>query len=95
MTNQPSPNSGEQVSEKIAQPLFNLPPIIIAIIVVLIAIHVTILLGGEQFQIWSQAVLAFNPARFGQSLTAILKTPVAPSSTASGPSPVQTPHWRW
>ncbi len=65
MTNHPSPNAGEQNSEKIAQPLFNLPPIIVAIIAGLIAIHVIILLGGEQFQIWSQAVLAFNPARFG------------------------------
>lgn len=65
MTNQSPINLSEQTIEKQAPPAFNLPPLTIGIIVVLAAIHGLLQLGGDQVQIWSQAVFAFNPARFG------------------------------
>lgn len=65
MTNQPQPNLVLQTSDKAPQRLTNLPHIVVAIIATLVVIQVTIQLGGEQFQIWTHAVFAFNPARFG------------------------------
>ena len=65
MTNPPPTNSDERTSAKSTQPIFNLPLLTVGIIALLVAIHAGLLLGGEQFQIWSQAVFAFNPARFG------------------------------
>ena len=65
MTNQQSPNLVEQKPSQNGAPMFNLPPITVGIIAVLVLIHGGLAFGGEQFQIWSQAVFAFNPARFG------------------------------
>lgn len=65
MTNQQNPNLSEQPSLKSAPPVFNLPLVTVVIIAVLIAIHAFLQVAGEQYQIFSQAVFAFNPARFG------------------------------
>ena len=65
MTDQPTSNLNEQIPAKKVPPAFNVPPITAGIIGLLVIIHVGLLFGGEQFQIWSQAVFAFNPARFG------------------------------
>jgi len=47
------------------QPLINLPPVVLAMIGILVIIHAALTLGGEHWQIWAVAVFAFNPARFG------------------------------
>jgi membrane associated rhomboid family serine protease len=61
----PSTNVSEQSSAKSHRRMFNLPPVIIAVIAVLVVIHGALQLGGEQWQIVSQYALAFIPARFG------------------------------
>ena len=46
-------------------PLINLPPVVLVLIGLLLALHGALVLGGEHWQIWAVAVFAFNPARFG------------------------------
>ena len=45
------------------QRLINSPPVVLGFIAVLFAIHLALVLAGEDWQIWSQAVFAFNPLR--------------------------------
>jgi membrane associated rhomboid family serine protease len=60
-------NLDEHHSAETSQRLFNVPFIIVAIIVVLAAIQALQQYEGESFQIGLQAMFAFNPARFGEN----------------------------
>ncbi len=46
-------------------PIINLPPVVWAILGLLIAIHFIISQGGEPWRAWTNYVFAFIPARFG------------------------------
>jgi membrane associated rhomboid family serine protease len=46
-------------------PLINLPPVVLGLIAVLVALHGVLVLAGEHWQVWALAVFSFNPARFG------------------------------
>jgi membrane associated rhomboid family serine protease len=50
---------------KRAPSLINLPPVVLVLIGLLVALHGVLVLGGENWQIWAIAVFSFNPARFG------------------------------
>jgi membrane associated rhomboid family serine protease len=63
--NQQPTNLNEQSSVKARERLFNLPPVIVAVIAVLVVVHGALQLGGLQWQILSQYAFAFIPARFG------------------------------
>ena len=65
MTDQLQHNQNEQVESLVPPPIFNLSLVTVVIIALLIAIHAALQVGGEQYQIWAQAVFSFNPARFG------------------------------
>jgi membrane associated rhomboid family serine protease len=45
--------------------MINLPPVVLAVIGVLVVVHVILQFGGSNLQTWSQYALAFIPARFG------------------------------
>jgi membrane associated rhomboid family serine protease len=45
--------------------MFNLPPVVVAVVAVLAVIHGALQIGGEQWQAASQYLFAFIPARFG------------------------------
>lgn len=45
--------------------MVNAPPVVLAVIAILIGIHVLILIGGQDWEIWSVRVFALIPARFG------------------------------
>jgi len=47
------------------QPVFQSPPVVLAVIVVLVAVHALLWLAGESWQVWSLYAFAFIPARFG------------------------------
>jgi membrane associated rhomboid family serine protease len=55
MRNHPAANAGQKA--------INAPPIVLGFIAALFAIHLALTLAGEDWQIWSQAVFAFNPLR--------------------------------
>ena len=44
-------------------PFFRAPKVVLILIAVLVCIHVAILLGGENWRVWSLYALAFIPAR--------------------------------
>ncbi len=46
-------------------PVFRAPPVVLASIGVLVAIHVGLWLAGEDWRIWALYAFAFIPARFG------------------------------
>jgi membrane associated rhomboid family serine protease len=45
--------------------MVNAPPIVLALIAVLLGVHLLIQIGGQDWQIWSLYAFAFIPARFG------------------------------
>ena len=47
------------------QPIFQSPPVVLATIAVLAAIHAVLQYAGQSWQVWSLYALAFIPARFG------------------------------
>ncbi len=46
-------------------PVFRAPPVVVASIAVLVAIHAGLWLAGEDWRIWALVTFAFIPARFG------------------------------
>lgn len=46
-------------------PVFRAPPVVVASIAVLVAIHAGLWLAGEEWRIWALVTFAFIPARFG------------------------------
>jgi membrane associated rhomboid family serine protease len=46
-------------------PALNVPSIVLAVVAILIAIHVSLWLLGEDWQVWSLYALSFIPARLG------------------------------
>ena len=46
-------------------PVFRAPPVVLASIAVLVAIHAGLWLAGEEWRIWALVTFAFIPARFG------------------------------
>jgi len=46
-------------------PVFQSPPVVLAMIAVLVAIHGTLQWGGQDWQTWSLYAFSFIPARFG------------------------------
>jgi membrane associated rhomboid family serine protease len=46
-------------------PMVNAPPIVLAVIAILVGIHLLIQLGGQDWEIWSLYAFALIPARFG------------------------------
>jgi membrane associated rhomboid family serine protease len=65
VSDQEESNLREHYSAGTREPLFNIPSVIVVIIAILIAIQAIQQFKGEHFQIFLQAVFAFNPARFG------------------------------
>lgn len=53
-------NSAGDAGKKI----INSPPVVLGLIAVLLAIHLVLVLLGEDWQIWSVAVFGFNPLRW-------------------------------
>ena len=47
------------------EPIFNVPPVVLATVFVLIAIHVLLWLLGPEWQTWSLYAMSFIPSRFG------------------------------
>jgi membrane associated rhomboid family serine protease len=47
------------------QPLLNVPPIVLGVIALLVAVHVGLWILGENWQVWSIYALSFIPARLG------------------------------
>ena len=45
--------------------MVNAPPVVLALIAVLLVIHLLIQIGGQEWQIWSLYAFALIPARFG------------------------------
>ena len=45
------------------EPFFRAPKVVLILIAVLVCIHVAVLLGGENWRVWSLYALAFIPAR--------------------------------
>ena len=45
------------------EPFFRAPKVVLILIAILVSVHVAILLGGEDWRIWSLYALAFIPAR--------------------------------
>ena len=56
---------GSGQSKPTRQNMVNLPPVIWAILAVLLAIHAGVALGGEPWRAWTNYLFAFIPARFG------------------------------
>ena len=46
------------------QKIINSPPVVLALIAILLAIHLALVLLGEDWQVWSIAVFGFNPLRW-------------------------------
>jgi membrane associated rhomboid family serine protease len=46
-------------------PMVNAPPVVLAVIAILIGIHLLIQIGGQDWDIWSLYAFALIPARFG------------------------------
>jgi membrane associated rhomboid family serine protease len=65
VSDQEEANLREQYSAGTRERLFNIPPIIVIVVGLLIAIQALQQFKGEHFQIFLQAIFAFNPARFG------------------------------
>jgi membrane associated rhomboid family serine protease len=65
VSDQEEANLRDQYTDGTRERLFNIPPVIVMIIAVLIAIQAIQQFKGEHFQIFLQAIFAFNPARFG------------------------------
>jgi membrane associated rhomboid family serine protease len=59
-------NPGERRSQSRA-PIVNAPPVVLALIAVLLGIHLLIQIGGQDWQIWVLYAFALIPARFGGS----------------------------
>jgi membrane associated rhomboid family serine protease len=47
------------------QPVFNIPPLVLALVGLLLAIHLVINLAGENWQIWTLYMFSFIPQRLG------------------------------
>ena len=45
------------------EPFFRAPKVVLILIAILVSVHVAIVLGGEDWRIWSLYALAFIPAR--------------------------------
>jgi membrane associated rhomboid family serine protease len=45
--------------------MVNAPPVVLALIAVLLVVHILIQVGGQEWQIWSLYAFALIPARFG------------------------------
>jgi membrane associated rhomboid family serine protease len=59
------PPKPEAVPATKAQPVFNVPTVVFAVLGVLIAVHAVFWALGENWQIWSSFALAFIPSRLG------------------------------
>jgi membrane associated rhomboid family serine protease len=59
-----SPKS-QAVHAEAAQPMFNVPTVVLVVIAVLIAVHTLFWALGENWQVWSSFALAFIPSRLG------------------------------
>ncbi|MFO0990803.1 MAG: rhomboid family intramembrane serine protease [Hyphomicrobiales bacterium] len=46
------------------QKIINSPPIVLALIAILLAIHLALVIAGEDWQVWTLAVFGFNPLRW-------------------------------
>jgi membrane associated rhomboid family serine protease len=56
------------------RPIVNAPPVVLITVAVLIAIHVAILWGGQDWVVWTLYAFSLNPARFqGPSATAMIE----------------------
>ena len=65
MTDQPELNADEQISDAPAQPLINLPPVVVILIGSFVAVHAALQFANQSWQVWVQYAFAFIPARFG------------------------------
>jgi len=54
------------------QKIINAPPAVLILIAILLAIHLALSLAGENWQIWSLAVFAFNPLRWLPDTTILM-----------------------
>lgn len=68
MTDQSDANIEGEYAPKIRQPVFNIPPVIIAVVAVLVLIHGVLQFEGLSWQIFSQYAFAFIPIRFTSSI---------------------------
>jgi membrane associated rhomboid family serine protease len=59
-----SPKSTAVLTEA-AQPMLNVPTVVLAVIAALVAIHVLFWALGENWQVWASFALAFIPSRLG------------------------------
>lgn len=57
---EPDPVKDEPVAR---EPLFRAPKVVLIVIAILVAVHVAIQLGGQNWQIWSLYAFSFIPAR--------------------------------
>lgn len=48
-----------------AQPMLNVPPVVLGVVAVLVAVHVLFWALGESWQVWSVYALSFIPVRLG------------------------------
>jgi len=62
MDNLAGPDDGASQS---GEPVFRAPPVVLASITVLVAIHAGLWLAGEDWRVWALYSFAFIPARFG------------------------------
>jgi membrane associated rhomboid family serine protease len=65
VTDQPELNADEQISDAPAQPLINLPPVVVILIGSFVAVHAALQFANQSCQVWVQYAFAFIPARFG------------------------------
>jgi membrane associated rhomboid family serine protease len=68
VTDQPTTNRIDQTSPEIPQPIFNIPPVIIAVVGVLAVVHGFLQFQGLSWQVFAQYAFAFIPIRFTSSL---------------------------
>lgn len=65
MTDQPDLNADEKLPAQERERLINLPPVVLIVIVILVAIHLGLQFIKPSDRYWVEFAFAFNPARFG------------------------------
>ena len=66
---EPDPVKDEPVAR---EPLFRAPKVVLIVIAILVAVHVAIQLGGQNWQIWSLYAFSFIPARVSGAIHSTL-----------------------
>ncbi len=59
------PHPPQIAGAPLRQPILNVPPVVLAVVGTLVAIHVLIWALGESWQVWSLYALSFIPVRLG------------------------------